>query len=75
MISVKEGAYLFENGVNPYDGDMYHKSPLILLLTSQLIKCYSAAIPYIFVMLDILTGVLLYIATKRFINEMVSYLP
>ncbi|XP_050100602.1 phosphatidylinositol glycan anchor biosynthesis class U protein [Anopheles aquasalis] len=67
---VEEGAYLYGNGINPYDGDVYHKNPLILVSTRWLIATVPNAIPALFILLDVLSGILLILAARVFIREM-----
>ncbi|XP_053675725.1 phosphatidylinositol glycan anchor biosynthesis class U protein [Anopheles nili] len=67
---VEEGAYLYKNGVNPYDGDMYHENPLILHASRWLLENAPNAIPSLFILLDVLCGVLLLLAARVFIREM-----
>uniref|UniRef100_U5EXN7 Putative major facilitator superfamily permease n=1 Tax=Corethrella appendiculata TaxID=1370023 RepID=U5EXN7_9DIPT len=67
---VQEGVHLFTTDVNPYHGDLYHESPIVLFGTSYLLKNCDHFIIYIFILLDLLTGILLYFASKVFIREM-----
>uniref|UniRef100_A0A182UUT0 Uncharacterized protein n=1 Tax=Anopheles merus TaxID=30066 RepID=A0A182UUT0_ANOME len=67
---VEEGAYLYANGVNPYDGDVYHKNPLILHASRWLLDNVPSAIPSLFILLDVATGILLLLAARVFIREM-----
>uniref|UniRef100_A0A182IY49 Uncharacterized protein n=1 Tax=Anopheles atroparvus TaxID=41427 RepID=A0A182IY49_ANOAO len=67
---VEEGAYLHANGINPYDGDVYHTNPLILLPTRWLLENVPGAIPSLFILLDVLSGILLLLAARVFIREM-----
>lgn len=69
---VQEGAFLYRSGINPYQGDMYHENPLVLVATNFLIVHCADLVPALFVLLDMLTGVLLYSMAKRFTREMVS---
>lgn len=69
--TVQEGAYLYNNGINPYIGDMYHENPFILIVSSQLINYLPGFIPIIFVGLDLMVGILLFFMAKNFIKQMV----
>lgn len=71
---VEEGAFLYSKGIDPYHGDIYHKSPLMLVASSYLIKNWANIIPILFVFLDLLTGVLLYFMAKGTFNELVILL-
>lgn len=68
---VEEGAFLYGSGVDPYVGDVYHENPLVLVGTHFLIEHLSQFIPMLFVLLDLLTGVLLYFMSKRTFMELV----
>ena len=71
LISVKEGAFLYESGVNPYTGDVYHENPIILIFSNALIKHIPQLIPYIFIASDLLCGILLFKMAKNFVKKMV----
>lgn len=71
---VEEGAFLYGNGVDPYAGDVYHENPLVLVGTHFLIEHFSQFIPILFVFLDLLTGVLLYLTAKMTFNELVRHI-
>ncbi|KAL1462906.1 hypothetical protein WDU94_014708 [Cyamophila willieti] len=71
-----EGVTLLNNDVNPYDGDIFHESPLILhtfnfLLSSQN-EWVCMSIPYIFILCDIISAVLLYYMAKSYMVQMVE---
>lgn len=51
---------------------MYHENPLVLVATNFLLTHGAALVPAVFVLMDLLTGVLLYSMAKRFTREMVS---
>lgn len=72
-VAVKEGAFLFENNINPYSGDLYHENPLILYASNFLIRNASPFIPYLFVACDLLCAFLLFRMAKHFIAQMVSF--
>ncbi|CRL00804.1 CLUMA_CG014056, isoform A [Clunio marinus] len=61
---VKEGAFLYANDVDPYEGDVYHENPFILFTTSFLLKNMSGMIPIIIILLDLLTAIFIYLGTK-----------
>ncbi|XP_077982983.1 GPI-anchor transamidase component PIGU-like [Glandiceps talaboti] len=50
---VVEGLALFESGISPYSGDVFHETPLILLIFHYIKSISSAWIPMIFVLLDL----------------------
>lgn len=71
--TVKEGAFLYNAGINPYSGDMYHENPLILVASSWLLNHCSHLIPLLFISIDLLVAMLLYFMAKRFTKEMVCF--
>lgn len=72
--SVKEGAFLYDNGIDPYAGDVYHESPIVLYFTSFLLRNAKTLIPYIFIGCDLLCAYLLYRMARIFIALNVSCL-
>lgn len=72
--SVTEGVVLQKDGVNPYTGDMFHESPVGLAIYSQLIEYASPYLPGIFILLDLITGHLLYLTAVEYMKHLVSYL-
>lgn len=71
-ISVKEGAFLYDAGINPYTGDVYHENPLVLIASNALIKYVPALIPFLFVLADLLCAALLYQMSKIVTKKMVG---
>lgn len=71
-ISVEEGAFLNAQGVDPYSGDLYHNSPLVLWLTSFLIHNIPKWIPLLFVTLDLLAGLFLYCTAKSVMKMLLN---
>lgn len=63
-----EGIYLYSEGIDPYQGDMFHESPLMLLLFHRITKSFPLIIPLIFTLCDMLTAYLLYLTTKKFMK-------
>lgn len=63
---------MYNANINPYNGDMYHENPLILVATNFLINKTPHAIPYLIILLDLAAGWLLYKMAQRFIREMVG---
>lgn len=72
FILVQEGAFLYENNINPYSGDLYHENPLILYASNFLIRNAAPIIPYLFVGCDLLCAFLLFRMAKDLIAQMVS---
>lgn len=61
-----EGVYLYDHNINPYDGDSFHESPLMLLLFHGLMKKVPFLLPLLFTILDLLTAHLLYSTSMAF---------
>lgn len=72
IFSVQEGSHLYEHGVDPYIGDVYHENPLILIATHFLIKNLNDFIPILFIIIDLITSVFIYYAAKHFTSKNVS---
>ncbi|XP_065204794.1 phosphatidylinositol glycan anchor biosynthesis class U protein [Planococcus citri] len=68
---VIEGVVLFNDGTNPYIGDMFHESPLVLLFFSWITKNFSMQwINVFFICCDMLTSFILYKASKVYLLEL-----
>ena len=67
-----EGAALYAEGINPYLGDIFHETPLSLVVFTWLIENVATMLPVIFVAMDLLTALLLHVTATCFMNEMVS---
>lgn len=63
-ISVKEGAYLYDSSIDPYQGDVFHESPIVLIGASFLLKNFSLFVPIILILLDLLTAVFVFYGAK-----------
>jgi len=50
---LREGVHLYTEGLNPYEGVIYHETPLALLLFSWAVP--PGAVPFIFILGDVLT--------------------
>lgn len=55
-----EGVYLYDHNINPYEGDSFHESPIMLLTFYFLMKKVPFILPVLFTLLDLLTAHLLY---------------
>lgn len=55
---------MYDAGINPYTGDVYHENPLVLIASNALIKYVPALIPFLFVVADLLCAALLYQMSK-----------
>ena len=69
---VLEGSHLYENSVDPYQGDVYHENPLTLIGSSFLIKHLEEFIPLLFIILDLAASLLIYATAKNFVKKHVS---
>lgn len=72
MRLVQEGAHLYDNSVDPYQGDVYHENPLVLIATSFLIKNFAGLISIILIMLDLMTAIFIFYGTKEITKKNVS---
>lgn len=70
LFTVKEGAFLFDQGVSPYSGDLYHNSPLVLITTNALIKYIPNGVAVLFVLLDLLAGFSLFCAASKIVKDL-----
>ncbi|XP_078608638.1 GPI-anchor transamidase component PIGU-like isoform X1 [Branchiostoma floridae x Branchiostoma japonicum] len=55
-----EGLSLLDHGISPYEGDMFHETPLVLMLFYCLNKIWSGLIPIFFLLVDCITACLLH---------------
>ncbi|KAG8240226.1 hypothetical protein J437_LFUL004686 [Ladona fulva] len=69
---VTEGVYLYQEGIDPYSGDMFHETPVGLYVFDWLIRNCSQWLGIIFVASDLLTAHLLYMTAKYFMVELVE---
>lgn len=63
-----EGVYLYDRNINPYDGDSFHESPIMLIFFHCIMKKVPYLPPLLFTVLDLLTAYLLYMTSKSFIR-------
>ncbi|CAG9796657.1 unnamed protein product [Diatraea saccharalis] len=63
-----EGVFLYDHNINPYEGDSFHESPIMLLIFHCLMKRVPYLLPLLFTVLDLLTAYLLYKTSKSFIK-------
>lgn len=63
-----EGIYLYDRKINPYEGDSFHESPIILIIFHFLMKHAPHLLPLLFTLLDLLTAHLLYRTSKAFVR-------
>ncbi|CAK1539939.1 unnamed protein product [Leptosia nina] len=63
-----EGIYLYEHKINPYEGDSFHESPLLLIFFYGVLKYTPYLLPAIFTFMDILTAYFLYKTASIFVK-------
>jgi phosphatidylinositol glycan class U len=58
---LNEGLYLYENGVGPYDGGIFHQSPLLLVFFSLLKErgAYNTVVAIVYTLADLWVAYLL----------------
>ncbi|KPI94822.1 Phosphatidylinositol glycan anchor biosynthesis class U protein [Papilio xuthus] len=61
-----EGVYLYDNNINPYEGDSFHESPLMLIFFHFFMKKFPYILPLLFTIFDLITAHLLYKTSKSF---------
>ena len=69
-----EGVYLYERSLSPYDGDVFHETPIWLVFYTYLLKVNTSVLQAIFILCDIATAILLTKATRLFFCNMVGVL-
>ncbi|KAJ1524412.1 hypothetical protein ONE63_010912 [Megalurothrips usitatus] len=67
---VTEGVTLYNDGINPYSGDVFHVSPVGLILYSKLIEHVAAYLPVVFIIMDLFTGHLLYLTAVEYMKHL-----
>lgn len=65
-----EGVALYRYGISPYAGDIFHETPLALYVCDFLINRIPEFIGIIYVIVDILTGITLYLTAKAYMIEL-----
>lgn len=63
-----EGVYLYDHNVDPYEGDSFHESPIMLVMFYYILKKAPFILPLLFTLFDLLTAFLLYRTSKAFIR-------
>lgn len=65
-----EGIYLYDHNIDPYEGDAFHESPVILAIFYYLLKKVPYLLPLLFTLLDLVTAHLLYKLAKSTMHRM-----
>ncbi|CAG0884363.1 unnamed protein product [Cyprideis torosa] len=68
---IKEASYLSQLGYSPYEGDLYHGSPLTLFLGSWALNNFKDNLWLVFAVLDGLTALLIYYSSKIVIKDLI----
>ncbi|GAU94721.1 hypothetical protein RvY_06445 [Ramazzottius varieornatus] len=66
-----EGVFLHESGVDPYEGDMYHETPLCLIFLTKAKSLGETFLNRLFPACDILTAICLYFFAKNLVEAMI----
>lgn len=69
-VSVIEGHYRASLGINPYESDILHESPIHLKFYSFLITNFGQNLPLAFIAADIITALGLYLFSKRYMLQL-----
>ncbi|XP_035210423.1 phosphatidylinositol glycan anchor biosynthesis class U protein-like [Stegodyphus dumicola] len=64
-----EGVSLLKHGTDPYDSDIFHESPLALIIYDYLLSYPEEWIPVIFALCDVITAVVLSFTSKIYLDE------
>lgn len=71
--SVTEGVYLYNFGIDPYEGDLFHETPIGLYIFDLMQKYLSQWVLFLlFIATDLITAVCLAITAKHYALELVS---
>jgi hypothetical protein len=62
---VSEGLYLQSKGINPYEGDLLHEAPIIMLLYQTLTRSLNLPVEIMFLITDLATAVVLYFCREK----------
>lgn len=67
---VSEGLFLMSRNVDPYSGDLLHETPLSLQIYKVLLNLFSERTDLMFITLDVLTGLLLYLMALKYRRDL-----
>lgn len=73
LFLVTEGVHLYNFGIDPYTGDLFHETPIglyIFNLLQQYLSCWTLF--FLFTATDLLTALLLAFTAKQYATELVS---
>ncbi|XP_050441765.1 phosphatidylinositol glycan anchor biosynthesis class U protein [Adelges cooleyi] len=70
---VIEGVSLYNQNINPYDGDLFHETPLVLIFFSYLTSTLSELHIYlVFIVCDVITAIILYYTSKIYTENLLK---
>ncbi|KAE9543022.1 hypothetical protein AGLY_002933 [Aphis glycines] len=70
---VIEGVSLYNENLNPYDGDLFHETPLALVFFSNLTSTFSDFyVSLVFIMCDLMTAFVLYYTSKIYTENLLE---
>ena len=68
-----EGIYLQDSGIDPYSGDIFHQSPISLMIFGMLQKDFTNwAMKILFIVVDLSTALLLAKTAKNYVDVLVN---
>jgi len=71
---VTEGVHLLKNGISPYEGDLFHETPLGLVVYSWLVMLKQPLLDLVFILTDAATCFFLQMLAANFSNQAVRFL-
>ncbi|KAH8305417.1 hypothetical protein KR018_002822 [Drosophila ironensis] len=63
---MQEGIFLLQHGIDPYQGDVVHETPLILSALSGLFRNFPQFLYLFYILVDIFAAALLYLMARLF---------
>ncbi|XP_050294955.1 phosphatidylinositol glycan anchor biosynthesis class U protein [Anthonomus grandis grandis] len=69
---VLEGIFLFSKGVNPYEGDLLHETPLAIHIYKYILENVFRNVHLMFIAYDLGTGLLLYFSALKYVKDLVD---
>lgn len=71
--TVTEGVYLYNSGIDPYTGDLFHETPIGLYVFNLMQQYLSRwSLFFLFVLTDLTTAALLGLTAKHYATELAS---
>ncbi|KAK6620363.1 hypothetical protein RUM44_006764 [Polyplax serrata] len=64
-----EGIHLYNREIDPYSGDLFHESPIILIICRFLLNHLGPVVEAVFVAMDVLVAYLLYKTAAMYISQ------